>query len=101
MDKIVIDLGVKRKGQLNESWIAMLGGWVEYFLKGLNLSSVSVRGTQPEVDSFVNALKSEKRHLDLAVSLGLNDPRVLNDKMRLMSAIQNFERQTGIAWPVK
>ena len=32
---------------------------------------------------------------------GLGDPRLRNNKLALEKAIYNFERETGLKWPVK
>ena len=44
--KTIIDLGAARKEQLNESWLAMFGGWVEWLIKGLDMGSFKVTGTE-------------------------------------------------------
>ena len=32
---------------------------------------------------------------------GLNDPRTYASKTKLKSAVRNFERETGMKWPIK
>ena len=35
------------------------------------------------------------------VKYGLNDPRTFNSKWELDTAVQKFERATGLKWPFK
>lgn len=100
----VIDLGAKRKGQLDESWLRMFGGAVETILGrmfGGGGSPISIRGSQGEIDKFGKALQREKKYMESYKRYGLDDPRVTRDKYKLQSAISNFTRETGIQWPIK
>jgi len=96
-----IYLGVNRTGRLDESWLAMFGGWLEWVLKGAGVGKFDVTGTRAEVDSFLGALGGERRYLDAAAKFGLNDPRTFQNKLNLMDAIKKFEGETGIRWPIK
>ena len=96
-----IDLGINRKNQLNESWLAMFGGWLEWVLKGAGVGKFDVTGTRAEVDSFLGALGGEQKYLDAVTKYGLNDPHTFQNKLNLMDAIGKFESETGIRWPIK
>jgi len=98
---IIIDLGARRKGQLNESFLVMMGGAIKMLLKrmfGGPRPPVKIRGTRSEIDSFSKALTSEKKYMDAALKYGLTDPRTYKNKSMLNKAISNFERTTGIKW---
>ena len=95
------DLGINRKNQLNESWLSMFGGWLEWVLKGAGVGKFDVTGTRAEVDSFLSALGGERTYLDAVTKHGLNDPRTFQNKLNLMDAIDKFESETGIRWPIK
>lgn len=61
----------------------------------------TVRGTQKQIDAFFKALKGEKRYMDSYLRHGLEDPRTLSDRHRLMSSVKSFETETGLRWPFK
>lgn len=101
---IIIDLGIHRRGELNESWLAMFGGAIEMILGkmfGSPSSPVKVRGTRNEIDSFSKTLRGEKKYIEAAARYGLDDPRTYKNKYKLDQAIKNFERTTGIKWAFK
>ena len=98
---ITVDLGVKRRGLLTESWLAMFGGWVEALVKGMGGGNMALRGKRPEVEAFLDTLAREREYANIAAKHGLTDPSVLNNKLQLMKSIENFERETGIIWPIK
>jgi hypothetical protein len=102
--EIVIDFNEIRKNEMNESFLAMFGGWVEHILKamfgGLNIP-VNVRGSDREVQAFATALGREKRYIDVAKRYGLDHASTYRSKAQLDSAAKNFQRETGIKWPFK
>ena len=61
----------------------------------------TVRGTRSQVSSFRNAAVGEKKYMDAVKKHGLNDPKTFASKSRLNAAIRNFERETGMKWPLK
>ena len=102
--EIVIDLEELKQNSLNESFLAMFGGWVEQILgsmfSGRSLP-VSVRGSQRDVESFAKALGGEKSYLEAARRYGLDHPTTYKNKTKLENAIKSFEKDTGIKWPIK
>lgn len=101
---IVIDLGAAAGGQLNESWLYMLGGWIETLLGGLfgmNGIPVTIKGTKGQVESFARTMQGEKRYIDAWRQYGLDDARTHASKAQLDNAIKGFESRTGIKYPFK
>lgn len=101
---VVIDLNVAKEKKLDESFLYMLGGWIETILGrmfGMNSIPVTVKGTQSQISSFSNVLNSEKRYIDAWHKFGLDDPRTYGSKAQVENAAKNFERTTGIKWPFK
>ena len=100
----VINLNVKKSGQLNESFLAMFGGWIERILKSMfgDISiPVSVRGNQREVESFARALGGEKSYIESARHYGLDHPTTYKSRAKLDNAVKGFEKDTGLKWPFK
>ena len=102
---IEIDLNVANRGELNEGYLTALGGQIEFLMKmmfgGGPSLPVSVRGTRSELGSFTRALSGEKRYMDAFNRYGLGDKRTFASKHRLNDAIANFEKNTGLKWPLK
>lgn len=101
---IEIDLSVVRKGELNESWLAMFGGAVEMLMShmfGGTKVPVTVKGTRAEIRSFAKVLDKEKKYMKAYKKYGLNEPQTYKSKYRLDKAVKSFERITGIKWPFK
>lgn len=102
--EIVVDFAELRKQKLDESFLAMFGGWVEHILGAmfgdLNIP-VSVRGNDREVQAFATAIGREKNYIDVARRYGLDHPSTYKSKAKLTSAAKNFERETGLKWPFK
>ena len=99
-----IDLGMVRKKTLNETSFGMFGAYVEAILSGFmggNFPTGMLRGTGSEIDAFIRSLKGEKNYIDAYQRYGLNDPKTFASERRLNRAIENFQRETGIKWPVK
>jgi hypothetical protein len=104
LEELVFDLGVARKGQLNENILHVFAAWIEYLLskmfKGRRIP-VRVRGNRIEIERFTDALVNEKRYMDFIRKYGLDDPMVYKQKAKLDVAIKRFEREAGINWPIR
>ena len=101
---VVIDLGVARRGELDESFLTMFGGAIKMIMSrmfGGATVPVEVRGTKSEVSSFAKTLAGEKKYMKTAAQYGLNDPRTYKDKYKLRKSVSSFERKTGLKWPFK
>jgi hypothetical protein len=101
---IVVDLGVARRGELNESFLEMFGGMMKGVLGrmfGYNTTPITVRGNRREIDSFTKLLSKEKNYMNAFQKYGLNDPSTINNKHKLDRAVAQFEKSTGIKYPLK
>tara|TARA_A100001391_G_scaffold202032_1_gene190543 strand:- start:87 stop:416 length:330 start_codon:yes stop_codon:yes gene_type:complete len=100
----ILDLEKVRNGQLNENILNVFAAWIEYLLskmyKGRRIP-VRVRGNRIEVASFTDALVNEKRYMDYIKKYGLDNPMTYSQKSKLDVAIKRFEREAGIAWPIR
>ena len=102
---LIIDFGEIRDNDdvLNESFIRMFGSFLENIL-GVMFSGgsmpVTVRGTNPEVKSFIDVIKREKRYFDSYKKFGLHNPSTYRDKYKLNRAVENFEKATGLIYPI-
>ena len=99
-----INFAELRKQELNESFLAMFGGWVESILKsmfGKTKLQLAVTGTDREVRSFANAISGEKSYMDAVKRYGLDHPTTYKNKAKLDNSIKGFERETGLKWPFK
>ena len=102
-DKIVIDFSVAGNGSLNESFLRMFGASVQAILKAMFGGSsipMSIRGSPQQVEQFAQTLSHEKRYWDAYQKFGLDSPMTYKSKFRLNSAIRDFERVTGLVWPL-
>jgi hypothetical protein len=101
---VVVDLGIARRGEINESQLAAFGANLQIVLDrmfGASTGPISIRGTRAEVKEFANALKNEKNYMRSYQKYGLSDPRTFANKYKLDSAIRKFEQETNIKWPIK
>ena len=99
-----IEINLSEHKMINELRYSTLGSQMKRILnamfKGSN-TSLTVKGSQSEVDSFLHALVKEKKYMTAYLAYGLNDPRTLSNKAKLGNAVNKFERETGIKWPFK
>jgi hypothetical protein len=103
-DIVQIHIDLSKPDLLKESWLLSFGTVVKLILQQMfgqevYIPNISISGDQSQIDSFVRALAGEKRYFDSYVSHGLNDPRTYRSKYELESAVNQFERDTGIKWP--
>lgn len=108
MDKDIlsteIDLNQKNKGEVNEVFLRMFGGWVKTLLSAIfggNNYPFKVKGTKDQIKAFAGLLNKEKNYMQSFMKNGLENPRTYSSKASLDSAVTKFERQTGIKWPFK
>ena len=107
LQPIVINLNANKEKLINEAWLAMFGGAIEMLLKGMFggdsgpfKSKHAVRGTSDQIAAFGEALGKEKKYMETFLKYGLNDPRSFSSKASLNRSVANFERETGIKWPL-
>lgn len=61
---------------------------------------IKITGTKSELKAFVEAIEAEKNYIYLARRYGLDDLRTYKFKYKLETAIDRFERKTGLRWPL-
>jgi hypothetical protein len=101
---IEIDLGIARRGEIDESFLAMFGGALKYLMGSMFGGAsvpVNVKGTKSEISAFSKALSREKSYIKTAAKHGLDNPRTYKDKFKLRKAVDAFQRKTGLKWPFK
>jgi hypothetical protein len=101
---ITIDFNELRKQELNESFLAMFGGWVEHILGAMfggRSLPLAVKGSQRDVESFAKTLGGEKSYLEAVKRYGLDHPTTYKNKSKLDNAVKGFEKETGLKWPFK
>lgn len=108
LEAYTVNLNAHQEGLLTESWLAMFGGAIKYLLQGMfgsgpkSYASVNsiIKGTPSQVAAFGDALSQEKKYMETFLKYGLNDPHSFASKADLNRAVANFERETGIKWPL-
>ena len=107
MAPIVIDLNAKKRGEINESFLTILGHGIKTILRRMFWedfgipSNVKVKGTPSQISAFGTAITREKKYLDAISEFGLNDAKTYKSKSMLDGAVSKFERKTGLKWPFK
>ncbi len=99
----VVEIDLNNK-EITEGVLLALGSAIKSILRALfgNYSiPVNIKGTKPQVESFINVLSSEKDFLNSFKNYGLDNPNVYRNKYKLNKAISEFERKTNLPWPFK
>lgn len=102
---IIIDLNIKSKGEITESFLTILGHGIKTILRRMFWedygipSGVKVRGTTSQLTAFQSAITHEKKYLDAISEYGLNDPKTYRNRAMLDTSVRKFERKTGLKWP--
>ena len=103
--KEVLDLNNLGKQPLNERIYSKFAGKVRSMLLDLYFGGfdipLQIMGSTSQVDSFMRALRGEKRYMDSYMKNGLNDPKTMKSKYSLSKAVGKFEKETGLRWPFK
>ena len=89
---------------LTESWLVQFGAAIEMIIQrlfGWSTGQVLVRGTRREVSDFANVMGKQKKYMEKAKELGLDDPKIVKDKIKFEKAIKAFEKSTGIKFPFR
>lgn len=100
----ILDLGKHRAGELDEGILGSMGAWIQDILMAMfggPKPNLIIRGSRGEISSFIRATANEKRYIETAKKLGLDNPMTYKNKAKLDGAIRDFERKTGIPWPIK
>lgn len=103
-----IDLNEVKSDLLNENMYTQFGAtvkmWLQTLLGGRSLYTApkfKISGSKGDINSFMKAIGSQSKYIKAAAALGLDDPRTFMNKSKFETALRNFERQTGIRWPVR
>jgi hypothetical protein len=99
-------LYLNAKGKtLNERVFSQFAGDVRMMLLSLYDAGIDVPihlvGRSEQIDSFMTALKKEKRYMDSYMRNGLDSHKTMSSKYQLDSAVKQFEYETGLKWPFK
>jgi len=101
MDKFIFDFS--KKSRLNESFMATFGITLKQLMKkmfGGEKVPIIVKGNPRQIRAFAKAMVREKDYYKVYKKYGLDDPRTYRSKYRLKRAIHDFERKTGMKWPL-
>jgi len=99
LDFTQMDEGLAQQGAKLKLTLYSLLGVKDY--RRLFPLPTKIRGTSSQISSFRAAAGGEKRYMNSVKKHGLHDPRTYATKTRLNTAIRNFERETGMKWPIK
>ena len=105
LSTVVIDLGAARRGEVNESYLTVLGTGIQYALEQMFAASpqgsLKLKGAPAEIQAFLATLGAERNYIDSFKRYGLDNPNTYSDGRRLSNAARDFERKTGLKWPFK
>jgi hypothetical protein len=100
-----INFSKMRGAKVNESFVTQFGSLVKIILQramgNQGLPDFKVNGRRDEIQAFAKALAGEREYMKTYVKLGLTDPSTINSKHELDKWIANFEKATGVKWPIK
>ena len=107
MTSITIDLNMARNKTLNESLFHAFAGITKWLVKttmGIDFDKwaipVRMKGTPSQIRAFKSAMKGERKYMRAAKKYGLDNPRTYKSSYQLKKAVKNFERSTGMKWPI-
>ena len=104
IQKPTIDLGLHRRGNLEESALTRMGAQLGYALRQIMAGAepfLNVKGSPAEIASLAGALGMEKRHMEDLLKHGASSSQAASSYRSLVPAAREFERLTGIPWPFK
>jgi hypothetical protein len=102
MEKYEFDFS--KVNTLDEGFMTTFGITLKQLLKkmfGGERVPIIVKGKPKQIKAFAKALVKEKDYYKVYKKYGLNDPKTYRSKYRLKRAVREFERKTGIKWPLK
>jgi len=100
MEKYEFDFTKK----LNEGFIGTFGITLKQLMKkmfGGEQVPIIVKGSPREIRAFAKAMVRERDYYRVYKKYGLDSPKTYRSKYRLKRAIHDFERKTGMKWPLK
>jgi hypothetical protein len=100
----IIDLGVVKRGEINEFILTSFQEITKRLLgdifQGKQPPPVKIKGTEREVSRFIQAIKQESSYMNKIKQNKLNDPDTYKKQEERKKAIAEFERTTGLVWPL-
>jgi len=90
--------------ELNERYLKTFAHKVEEILKAMTTgrhSPVSVSGSPDKVRAFAKALGLEEKYITVLAASNGGSPDAMSVRHKLEEAIAEFEKMTGIKWPVR
>lgn len=121
---VVVDF-TKDKILLKEDILRALGSWTKSILRHMygkdvkmvgDINSIGqlsnlikeddepnfrIKGKYRDVKSYASAIVRQKEHLDSHLKYGAEHPNTAKTRVRLQSAISEFQATTGLKWPFK
>ena len=100
---VIIDFDELRNKKLDESFLRMFGAAMENILGVMfDQSSVplTVRGSRNEIAAFMSVLAKERGYADSFKRYGLASPLTFRNKYELNRAVEAFEKETGLIYPI-
>ena len=110
-----IIINVSKKHLLTESSVARFAAQIKDILRNvLSLEAYRaiireedevsekyvVKGSRKDVMAFADAIEKEKQYAKDYMEHGLGSPQLTDTKLELEKSIHNFEKTTGIIWPI-
>ena len=89
---------------LTEEYIKSFAYKVEEILKSMltgRHAPISVKGDADKVRAFAKAIGNEERYIQALQNSRGDDPKTMAFRHELESSIADFEKTTGIKWPVR
>lgn len=99
LDFTKINEGLAEEGAKLKGALMQLLGLDDYFK--LFPTPSMIRGTSSQVSSFYNATVNEKKYMNAVEKYGLNNPATFSSKDKLLRSIRDFEKETGMRWPLQ
>ena len=84
---------------------ASITNWLLKSTMGIDFKSWAVpvrfKGSRSQLSSFERAFRGERKYMRAAKKYGLDNPRTYKSKSALNRSIRDFERTTGMKWPIE
>lgn len=93
------DLGQEAVDQIQQNTQPGLVSPVPPETESVSNNFIKVKGTDEEIQVFLDTLLAEYNYMDMYLKFGLDDPRVLDARHDLNDAIADFEDITEVMWP--
>ena len=62
---------------------------------------ITIKGDKEDIAAFSNVLGQEKKYALEYMESGLGSPQLSDIKLELEKSIHNFEKTTGLIWPLR